>query len=71
MQKALETIHGLPAERQDEIARAMLNLASRDEKPEQIDPADLSAVLVGLAEAQRGELASQAEVERAFRRFDE
>ena len=45
-------------------------LAGHDAEPEQIDPADLPAVLEGLAQAKRGELATQAEVERAFRRFD-
>ncbi len=70
MQKALETIRGLSPDRQDEIARAMLTLAGHDTELEQINPADLSAVLEGLAQAKRGELATQAEVERAFRRFD-
>jgi hypothetical protein len=70
LQKALETIQGLPADRQDEIARAMLSLAGRDEDSEELNPADLPAVLEGLAQFRRGDLATQAEVERAFRRFD-
>jgi predicted transcriptional regulator len=70
LEKALEAVRQLPAESQDEIARAMLHLAQTDDEPEQIDPAHLSAVLEGLAQAKRGEFASDEEVEAAFRRFD-
>ena len=70
LEKALEAVRRLTPEVQDEIARAMLQLAEDDGQPEPIDPADLSAVLEGLAQAERREFASQAEVVAAFRRFD-
>ena len=70
LEKALEAVRRLTPEVQDEIARAMLQLAEDDGQPEPIDPANLSAVLEGLAQAERREFASQAEVEAAFRRFD-
>ena len=70
LEKALEAVRRLTPEVQDEIARAMLQLAEDDGQPEPIDPADLSAVLEGLAQAELREFASQAEVEAAFRRFD-
>jgi len=57
-------------EEQDEIARAMLQFAQNDGEPEAVDPAHLSAVLNGLAQARRAEFASDEEVEAAFRRFD-
>lgn len=69
LEKAVEAVRKLPSDNQDEIARAMLNLADTAE-PETVDPAHLSAVLEGLAQAKAGKLASQAEVEAAFRRFD-
>lgn len=69
LEKAVETVRKLPSENQDEIARAMLNLANDSER-EVIDPAHLPAVLEGLAQARSGKFASQAEVEAAFRRFD-
>ena len=69
LEKAVETVRGLPTESQDEIARAMLELAT-DSEPEAIDPAHLPAVLEGLAQAKAGQYASVAEVEAAFRRFD-
>jgi len=69
LEKAVETVRKLSADSQDAIARAMLELADESE-PEDIDPADLPAVLEGLAQARRGEYASVADVEAAFRRFE-
>jgi len=70
LEKALEAVRQLPPDSQDEIARAMLTWASDEGEPEEIDPAHLSAVLEGLAQAKRREFATDAEVEAAFRRFD-
>jgi predicted transcriptional regulator len=70
LEKALEAVRQLPSDSQDEIARAMLLLAQTDADPEPIEPAHLAAVLEGLAQAKRGEFATDAEVEAAFRRFD-
>jgi hypothetical protein len=70
LEKAVEAVRRLAPEAQDEIARAMLQLADDEEELEPIDPEDLAAVLEGLAQAERREFASQAEVEAAFRRFD-
>lgn len=69
LEKAVEAVRKLPSDDQDEIARAMLTLASGGE-PEQIDAAHLPAILEGLAQARRREFATDAEVEAAFRRFD-
>ena len=70
LQKALEAVRDLPPDVQDEIARAMLALAGREDEPEEIDPAHLPDVLEGLAQAKRRRFANDAEVEAAFRRFD-
>jgi DNA-binding TFAR19-related protein (PDSD5 family) len=70
LEKALAAVRQLPPDSQDEIARAMLNLAAEGEEPEEIDSAHLPDVLEGLAQAKRREFASDAEVEAAFRRFD-
>ena len=70
LEQALEAVCRLPPESQDEIARAMLRLATNDGEPEEIDTAHLLAVLEGLAQAARREFAADAEVEAAFRRFD-
>ena len=70
LDQAIEAVRRLPADSQDEIARLVLDLAKEEGKPEPIDPAHLPTVLEGLAQARRGEFASDAEVEAAFRRFD-
>lgn len=70
LQRALEAVRLLPPENQDEIARAMLELAGEGSQPEDIDPAHLADVLESLAQAKRREFATDAEVEAAFRRCD-
>lgn len=70
LKQALAVVSRLAPDNQDEIARAMLRLAGADAEPEEVDAAHLSAVLEGLAQADRREFASDAEVEAAFRRFD-
>jgi hypothetical protein len=70
LERALEAVRRLSPDSQDEIARAMLQLASGDGEPEEVDAAHLAAVLEGLAQAKRREFANDAEVEAAFRRFD-
>ena len=40
-------------------------------EPEEIDAAHLPAVLEGLAQAKRRQFASDAEIEAAFRRFEQ
>jgi Ca2+-binding EF-hand superfamily protein len=70
LEKALEAVRRLPPGAQDEIARAMLNLAADESAAEEIDPAHLPAVLEGLAQAKRRQFASDEEIEAAFRRFD-
>ena len=70
LEQALTAVRRLPAEDQDEIALAMLHLAAGDGEPEPVDPAHLPAILEGLAQSGRGEFATDAEVEAAFRRFD-
>jgi hypothetical protein len=71
LEKALQAVRQLPPDSQDEIARAMLNLVGEEGELEEIDPAHLPDVLVSLAQAKRREFATDAEVEAAFRRFDQ
>jgi len=70
LDQALDAVRQLPSERQDEIARAMLSLAGSEAEPEPIDPAHLSAVLEGLAQARHRQFASDDDVQAAFRRFE-
>jgi hypothetical protein len=69
LEEALEAVRRLPPDGQDSIARAMLTLAGGNSAPDTIDPAHLADVLDGLAEAERGEFASDDEVQVAFGRL--
>ena len=70
LEKALEAVRRLPPDGQDQIALAMLTLSGHEEEPQEIDPAHLTVVLEGLAQAKRRQFATDAEVEAAFRRFE-
>jgi predicted transcriptional regulator len=67
---AVEALQRLPPERQDYITRVILALAD-DGEPEEIDPRDLSAVSDGLAQIERGEFASDEEVQALLLRLEE
>lgn len=71
LEQAFEAVRRLPPDSQDEIARTILHLAVSEAEAEPIDPAHLPAVLEGLTQAKRHEFATDAEVEAAFRRFDQ
>jgi hypothetical protein len=71
LEKALEAVRRLPPDSQDEIALAMLTLSGTDSQAEDVDAAHLPAVLEGLAQARRREFATDAEIEAAFRRFEQ
>jgi DNA-binding transcriptional regulator YdaS (Cro superfamily) len=70
LEQAIEAVRRLPAESQDDIARAILHLARSELEAEPIDAHHLAAVLEGLAQAERREFVTDDEVEEAFRRFD-
>ena len=71
LEKALEAVRRLPPDSQDQIALAMLSLSGKGGEPEEVEPTHLSAVLEGLAQAKRRQFATDAEVEAAFRRFEQ
>lgn len=65
----IERASRLPDERQDYIARAPLGLFDVEMGPESTDPAHVAAIREGLAQVQRGEFATEAEIDAAFRSF--
>ena len=69
IEQAIEALRKLPPQRQHELAGYIYDLAVHPE-PEDIDPADLPAVLEGLAQIERGAIATDADVEAAYRSFD-
>lgn len=70
LEQAFRIAQDLPPERQDDVARQILSLVSRDSAaPDSIHPDHLSGVTEGLEQARRGEFASDEAVAAAFRRF--
>jgi len=70
LEKALLAVRKLPRRSQDEIAKAMLRLAEGSAPLEPVDAAHRAAVLEGLGQVKRGDIATDAEVKAAFRRFN-
>jgi DNA-binding transcriptional regulator YdaS (Cro superfamily) len=70
LEQAIEAVRRLPADSQDDIARAILNLAEKELAAEPVDPTHLAAILEGLTQAKRREFATDDEVEAAFRCLD-
>ena len=60
--EAIEALRRLPTERQQELAPYIHQLASDERELEEVDRADLAAVLEGLEQAKRRQFASPARV---------
>jgi hypothetical protein len=67
---ALEAVSHLSPDVQDKIAREIMRLMENNEESEEIAPEHLSAVLEGLAQAERREFLTDEQVEALFRSFD-
>ena len=68
LEKAIEQIKDLPPERQAYAALVLKQIAADDGTPFEIPDEHRAAVLEGLGQAERGEFASDADVECALRR---
>ena len=68
MKVAIEVLRDLPEERQDIVARAILDYAS-EEDVYVLTVDERREVRAGLAEIERGEIASDAEVAAAYKHF--
>ena len=67
MKEAIEALRELPEERQEMVARAILNYAAHDSgEMYRLSDDERKAVRVGLAQADRGEFASDADL-RTYR----
>ena len=62
LKQAVETVSALPADRQDELARVLLQLAGVEQPPYVLTPEEEADVNASLAEAERGEFATDEEV---------
>jgi hypothetical protein len=69
LDKAIEAARGLTPEEQDEIAKMILSMAENDDEGEDIDPEALAAIDRGLDDIKHGRIATDEQVEDAFRSF--
>jgi predicted transcriptional regulator len=66
LERAINKIRELPEADQDDAAELLLILALRATAPEKLDDATRAAVREGLAQARRGEFASDEEIAALF-----
>jgi hypothetical protein len=69
LEQAFATARALPNEEQDEAGEMLLLLLAKREGPVRLDDETHAAVQEGLAQARRGEFASDEEVAAVFNRY--
>lgn len=70
LEQALDAVRRMPPADQDTIAQAMLSMVQLDgDVIDDVDLDELREAMEGLAQVDRGEIATNEELEAAFRRF--
>jgi predicted transcriptional regulator len=69
LEQAVETVRGLPADVQDELARILLQLAGKDQPVVQLSAADEASLEESLAQADRGEYATDEQVRAIWAKY--
>jgi predicted transcriptional regulator len=70
LEQAVETVRSLPAEVQDELARILLQLAGEDQPLVQLSAADEASLEESLAQADRGEFATDEQVRAIWAKYN-
>jgi predicted transcriptional regulator len=70
LEQAVETVRGLPPDVQDELARILLQLAGKDQPVVQLSPADEASLEESLAQADRGEFATNEQVRAIWAKYN-
>ena len=69
LEEALQKLAQLPKGRQDELARMLIDVAASDLHPYQLTDEERAGIDEAIAQADRGEFASDAEVTALWDRF--
>jgi predicted transcriptional regulator len=69
LEEAVEKLSQLPEGRQNELAQMLIDVAAADLSPYQLTDEERAAVEEGLAQAERGEFASDEDVAALWQRF--
>ena len=67
--QAIKKLSRLPENRQDELAKMLIDVAAQDFHPYQFTPKELKEIEAALREAKRGKFATDEEVAAVWRRF--
>jgi len=70
LEQAVETVRGLPPDVQDELARILLQLAGKDQPVVQLSAAEEASLAESLAQADRGDFASDEQVRAVWAKYD-
>jgi len=68
--RGIEAIEALPPDQQDLAGQLLLELAGRSDRQYSLAPEQIEEVKLSLAEMERGEFATDEEVEEAWRSFE-
>jgi hypothetical protein len=69
LEQALESVRGLPPEMQDELALILLQLAGEDQPVVQMTAAEEASFEESLAQADRGEFATDEQVRAIWAKY--
>jgi hypothetical protein len=69
LEKGIAAVSALPADRQDMIGALLLDIAETDSRKYTLTPEQLSELELSIAQADRGEFATEAEVEAMWKKF--
>jgi hypothetical protein len=68
-ERAVETVRGLPAETQDELARLLLQLAGEDQPIVQLTAEEEASLEESIQQTERGEFATDEEVRAIWAKY--
>ncbi|HEY7844916.1 MAG TPA: hypothetical protein VID30_14715 [Bradyrhizobium sp.] len=70
LEQAVETVRGLPPEVQDDLARILLQLAGKDQPVIQLSAAEEASLQESLAQADRGQFATDEQVRAIWAKYN-
>ena len=70
LEEAVATVRGLAPEVQDDLARILLQLAGKDQPVVQLSAAEEASLAESLAQADRGEFATDEQVRAVWAKYD-
>jgi hypothetical protein len=70
LEQAVEAVRGLPPEVQDDLARILLQLVGKDQPVVQLTADEEASLAESLAEAGRGEFATDEQVRAIWAKYD-